>query len=114
MATLVATQISYAGGVHTLAALTESPNQFANVIGKTFIIVKNTGAGAHTLTFQPTVTVPETGGSALPLEPVDVALTAGQEKIVGPWSGNFQTGSNIVFTVDSVPAEISAKVYKLP
>lgn len=114
MATLVPVVIGYEGDVHTLAALTETPNQFANTIGKTFIVLKNTGAGAHTITFQPTTTVPETGGGALPLEPVDIALSAGQEKIVGPWSSNFQTTGNVIFSVDSVPAEISAKVYKLP
>jgi len=80
--------------------------------GKEFLVLKNTGAGAHTVTVQTPETVDD-----LTVQERTISLPAGSTKVVGPFfPGTYnQSANNKVFVdIDATPAEVSAQAFRFP
>lgn len=83
--------------------------------GREFLVLKNSGVGAHTVTVQ-------TGSTRGDLAVAErtVALAAGQEKLVGPFSADIynQRGladhGKVFVDYDATPGEVAASVFRIP
>jgi hypothetical protein len=99
MAQLSIQKIVEAGILHTFAnADTVNGDKFKNFSGKVFLLVKNTGASAATVTINaiPTSKNDPDLGVLSKTDPV-ISLAAGDEKLVGPFKkGAFNDGAGDV------------------
>lgn len=79
--------------------------------GKEFAILKNTGAGSHTVTIVTTETVDD-----LAVPDRTIAIPAGETRIAGPFApGIYNDANNKVFVnIDATPAEVAIQVCRFP
>jgi len=82
--------------------------------GEEILLLKNTGAGSHTVTIQTPATRDD-----LDVDEREVTIAAGVTKLAGPFTPSLynQPGddSNKVFVdIDATPGEVSAAVLKMP
>lgn len=108
--TLTVQDITVAGTTPSYSAGSADGHQFAND-GKTFVQVKNTGAGACTVTIQAPTKV---GGLSLTAPTVVVPITSG-DKQIGPFDPTlFNQVGGLVYVDLSATSGVTLGAFRLP
>jgi len=99
MATLAVVTPTIAGATFAGATAAAGGDVFPNN-GKTFFYIKNGDASSHTVTITPQNTL----GAGYTISPIAVVVTAGVEKIIGPFDPQYFNNGNgqAVVTYDAV------------
>lgn len=88
MALLTVTKITRSGVLESLVAASSTGDQFPND-GKVFLVVRNGGAAAITVTVDATSSV-----KGVPFQDVQFSVAAGETRFAGPWPPEIFNDSN--------------------